>query len=201
MAKIPDDPRIQVGQWYYIGAEKADHSNWLSNINKNITICSVQTKPKKILPPKEDCISFDFRKATVKKINGHWKIVVGRMWLKDFDNSEKEARQAMRIIKHYRMNKQCFVGRPDPSMEYYLVKNKAPTGPLKGEDCAGFSPANIDVKKIKGRWKIVEGSHWIMDFGDKESEGRPALRIIKKYGFRYSCFVGRPHASFKYLRK
>ena len=39
IAKIPDDPRIQEGQWYYTGIEKADHSAWLSNINKNITIC------------------------------------------------------------------------------------------------------------------------------------------------------------------
>src|SRR5688572_9189575 len=31
---IPNDPKIQGGQWYYIGVEKADHSGWLSNINK-----------------------------------------------------------------------------------------------------------------------------------------------------------------------
>lgn len=39
VAQIPDDPKIQEGQWYYIGVEKADHSEWLSNISKNITIC------------------------------------------------------------------------------------------------------------------------------------------------------------------
>jgi hypothetical protein len=37
VAQIPNDPRIQEGQWYYIGI-KAD-SEWLSNISKNITIC------------------------------------------------------------------------------------------------------------------------------------------------------------------
>lgn len=39
VAQISDDPRIQEGQWYYTGIEKADHSEWLSNISKNITIC------------------------------------------------------------------------------------------------------------------------------------------------------------------
>jgi len=39
VAQIPNDPRIQEGQWYYIGVERADHNEWLSNISKNITIC------------------------------------------------------------------------------------------------------------------------------------------------------------------
>lgn len=39
VAQIPLDPRIQEGQWYYIGVEKAGCTEWLSNINKNITIC------------------------------------------------------------------------------------------------------------------------------------------------------------------
>ncbi len=36
---LPNSPRIQGGQWYYTGVEKADHSRWLSNINRNITVC------------------------------------------------------------------------------------------------------------------------------------------------------------------
>ena len=36
---LPNDPRIQEGQWYYIGVEKAGHTGWLSNIDKTITVC------------------------------------------------------------------------------------------------------------------------------------------------------------------
>lgn len=152
-------------------------------------------------PPSEDCIDFDHNKAEVKKVGGRWKIVVGSMLLLDFDNNESEARQALQIIKHYRMNKQCFVGRPDASMEYYLVNGQSPTGAFQGEDCVSFNPANIEVKKIDGRWKIVEGSHWILDFEDKENEARQSFKIIKKYGFEYICFVGRPDASMIYFRR
>jgi len=42
VAQIPNDPKIQEGQWYYIGVEKSNHSEWLSNISKNITICKPQ---------------------------------------------------------------------------------------------------------------------------------------------------------------
>jgi hypothetical protein len=152
-------------------------------------------------PFREDCIPFDYIKAAVRNIGGRWKIVIDSMWLKDFGNSQREARQALRIIKHYRMNKQCFVGRPDPSMEYYLVNDRAPTGALSGEDCISFNPANIAVSNIGGRWKIVDGSHWIMDFGAKADEARAAFRIIKNYGFNRICFVGRPNPSMTYFRR
>lgn len=149
----------------------------------------------------EDCISFDHNKAEVKKVGGRWKIVAGNKWLLGFNNNESEARQALQIIKHYRMNKQCFVGRPDASMEYYLVNGQSPTGAFQGEDCLGFNPANIEVKEINGRWKIVEGSRWILDFEDKKNEARQSFNIIKKYGFRYICFVVRPDASMIYFRR
>lgn len=35
---VPDDPRIQYSQWYYIGIQNSDRQ-WVSNINRNITIC------------------------------------------------------------------------------------------------------------------------------------------------------------------
>jgi hypothetical protein len=149
----------------------------------------------------EDCIAFDDQKAEAKEISGRWKIVVGNMWMLDFGDNAAEARQALQIIKHYKMNQQCFVGRPDPSMEYYLVDGKAPTGSMPGEDCIGFNPDKIRVARIGNRWKIVEGSHWILDFGSSESEARIAYDIITKYGFRYICFVGRPDASMTYFRR
>ena len=69
------------------------------------------------------------------------------------------------------------------------------------EDCIGFNPGNTQVANIQGRWKIVDGSHWMFDFGNKEGEARQAFAIIKKYGFNRSCFVGRPNPSFQYLRR
>ncbi len=149
----------------------------------------------------EDCISFNPISARVAKINNRWKIVDGNQWLFDFGSNKREAYEALRIIKFYKMNQSCFVGRPGPSFEYMLVSGRAPSGSIRREDCIAFHPNRIAVKKINGRWKIVEGNIWLFDFGNNKDEAEQAYRIIKKYGFRYSCFVGRPHASFKYLRK
>lgn len=37
-AVIPDNPRIEFGQWYYIGLQNQDR-NWISNISRTINIC------------------------------------------------------------------------------------------------------------------------------------------------------------------
>jgi hypothetical protein len=37
-AVVPDDERIDYGQWYYIGIQNAD-GNWISNLSATITIC------------------------------------------------------------------------------------------------------------------------------------------------------------------
>ena len=149
----------------------------------------------------EDCVSFYPPNTTVKKINGRWKIVDGNHWMFDFGNKKAEAYRALQIIKHYQMNQSCFVGRPDPSFQYLLASEKAPKGSMPGEDCVSFNPNTIQVKNINGSWKIVDGNHWMFDFGNKKAEAEKAFAIIKKYGFTRSCFVGRPDPSFLYLRK
>jgi hypothetical protein len=154
-------------------------------------------------PPsvKEDCVDFNPRTTRLAKISNHWKIVDGDHWMFDFGNNKAEAEKTLNIIKHYGMTKSCFVGRPKASFQYMRVNNKAPLGAFSGEDCISFNPNTIAVKKVNGRWKIVDGNHYMFDFGNKESEAKQAFAIIKKYGFTKSCFVGRPNPSFEYLRK
>ncbi|NTV92689.1 MAG: hypothetical protein HGA72_05300 [Chlorobiaceae bacterium] len=149
----------------------------------------------------EDCIAFNSASTTLRNIDGRWTIADGGHLLFNFGPNRSEALQALRIIKYYRMNLSCFVGRPDPSFQYLLVNGNAPQGSMPGEDCVSFNPNSIEVKNIGGSWKIVDGSHWIFDFGSKEDEARKAFAIIKKHGFTRSCYVGRPNASFQYLRK
>jgi len=200
----------------------ADYSGWMAiqvlypvelesnRVNFKISCLKLEKPPLlekplivKVPKPeiKEDCISFNHQTTVVKNISGRWKIVDGDHWLFDFGSKKSEADRALSIIHYYGLNKTCYVGRPDPSFEYLLSSNRAPEGIFSGEDCVGFSPERAEVKNIGGRWKIVDGEHWLFDFEDKESEARDALSIIKNYQFTNSCFVGRPDPSFKYLRK
>jgi len=161
-------------------------------------------KPGMVAQPsvgKEDCISFNPATAAVQQIQGSWKIVDGSHWMFDFGNNESEAKKSLNIITKYRMNQSCFVGRPNPSFQYMLVSGNAPVGALRDEDCVSFNPATTTVQQIQGSWKIVDGSHWMFDFGANKAEADQTLAIIKKYGFTHSCYVGRPGPSFTYLRR
>ncbi|ARM31502.1 CARDB domain-containing protein [Prosthecochloris sp. HL-130-GSB] len=189
---------------YYLGAVvDAGNNHAETNEKNNAAFCKIR-----VVGPdagsavlQEDCVGFNPQTIQVRQIDGRWKIVDGSHWVFDFGSKKDEAEKAYRIIRHYGMNRSCFVGRPDPSFTYLLVGQNAPSGPMSGEDCVSFNPATTEVKQVNGRWKIVDGSHWMFDFGSNRAEAEQALKVIKKYGFRYSCFVGRPDPSFTYMRR
>ncbi|RXK88548.1 hypothetical protein EST62_02600 [Chlorobaculum sp. 24CR] len=185
----------------FTGYSNRNNYTAVYTFKRQLQLAPVRPMPLPMPIVKEDCVSFNPATATVTNINGNWTIVDGNHLMFNFGDKKAEALKALKIIKFYRMNSSCFVGRPDPSFQYLLVNGNAPQGNMPGEDCVSFNPNTIEVRNIGGSWKIVDGSHWLFNFGSKESEARKAFAIIKKYGFSRSCFVGRPNPSFKYLRK
>jgi len=148
----------------------------------------------------EDCLPINHKKLKVRKRGSYWELVDNRRIINQ-TKTKSEAERAKQIIEHYKIDRQCFNGRPHPSMEYYLVNGRSPEGPMAEEDCVRFNPSLIEMKWVKGRWKIVEGDHWILDFGNEGLECLSALHIIKKYGFKHICFTKRPNPSMVYFRK
>lgn len=71
-------------------------------------------------------------------------------------------------------------------------------GALTGEDCVGFNPATTHAARVQGRWKLVDGSHWILDFGNKRNEAKRSAQIVKHYHFNEQCFIKRPNPSMTY---
>lgn len=196
---------------------KDDRSNYYSRAEMRRSVSAVRPVPRPtrpapparrpVRPPtkpaalgKEDCLSINSASGRVERKGSKWVIVMGRMSVVAFD-SQSEARKALAIMKKYGFTQQCFVGRPGPSMEYYLAKRQAPRGVFRGEDCLSLNPSQLEAKRVRGSWKIVEGSNWLMDFGDNAREARRSLQIIQHYGFTRTCFVGRPDPSLTYFRR
>lgn len=195
----PNDPILldfgHAGQkLFYVGAASPDTA---------LKETTVNLLPRQGGGSQENCINFDYEKAKVEKEGegDRWKIMYGEIEILDFGDNKIEADEALRIIQSYQMNKKCYVGNlENPSLVYFLVNEKAPIGEFEDQDCTHFNPENIEVKKIGGRWKLVEGSDWIRDFDDKEDEARQTFDIIQRYGFEYICYVG-PMTYFRRDRK
>jgi hypothetical protein len=60
------------------------------------------------------------------------------------------------------------------------------------EDSIRFNRANLSVAQFGGRWKVVEGNHWMIDTGASKPEADRILEIINHYELASMCFVGRP---------
>ncbi len=146
---------------------------------------------------RETCIHFNPSHTRIKRVGKRYKLLFGKQLLKDF-STYKQAQKSMRIIRRYKMNKQCFVGKP---MEYYLSNEQSPFGKYKREDCIAFNPKKVDVHQVNGRWKLVDGAYWLMDFEQNRLSAYKARLIIRNYNFSKMCFIGRPKISMTYFRK
>lgn len=155
--------------------------------------------------PKQDCICFNDSNIELKNINGQWKIVDNDNWILDFAQRQDFAQQSLDIIRHYRLNNICFVGRPFADskikMMYFLADGQTPSGAYPGEDAISFDPNRVRAAEIDGRWKLVQDDMWMLDFGSNKEQAVNAEQIVKYYGFTKQCFVGRPGPPMMYWRK
>lgn len=146
----------------------------------------------------EDCISFNWNQVQASFVGGEWKVVQGSMWMLSFGNKAAEAQRAAQIIRNYRFTEQCFIGRPNPSMTYWKRGNDVPSGGMPGDDCINNNPATTQARFVGGEWKIVDGSHWMLSFGNREQEARKAEEVIRNYNLGSQCYVGRPNPPMAY---
>lgn len=66
----------------------------------------------------EDCLGFNPATFKVEKVGTSWKVVDGSQWMFDFGADEAGAIKTFNIIKKYGFNQSCFVGRPNPGLQY-----------------------------------------------------------------------------------
>jgi len=156
-----------------------------------------------IRPPvlEERCRNFNPAFTKVEFVQGRWVISDGGNILFDFDRNKSEADQALKIIKHYRMDSFCRLNQANPVMPYLLVNKQAPIGKMLEEDCIVFDPGRLKVAEVGDGWKLVDTNQWVFDFGNDVNAAKKSLELIRKYRFTRSCFVGRPQPSFQYLRQ
>lgn len=155
--------------------------------------------PGEPVSAKEDCLGFDPRRLEIRAETGRYLMTDGRSRMKIFPNRQ-EASQALRTIRRYGMDQHCFVGRPDPSMEYWPVQGRAPAGSMQREDCIAFDPRRLRLKKDGSQWLLTDGRSRMRIFPNRR-EAEQALSIIRRYQFNQTCYIGRPDPSMTYFRK
>ena len=58
-------------------------------------------------------------------------------------------------------------------------------------DCLPFNLQSVQAKQIDGRWKIVDGDHYIVDFDSVRNNAIKSVSAMEYYKMNQICFVGR----------
>lgn len=149
----------------------------------------------------EDCVSFKTSQIQVQQKSGKSRIVAGNTVLVDFGNNHLEAVQAVVVFLTYGLNQQCFVGRPEQPVTYYLKSGEPPAGASPGENCVVFDPENLAVQKKSGRWKLIDGATQLLDFNTRLDLAERMSEVIGHYGFTHMCTLGGSPPAMTYFRR
>jgi len=148
--------------------------------------------------PAEDCVSVD--PQTVLAVNSAtgWKVMQGTTLLLDFGTDNDGAKRAIDVIQHYHFTKQCFVHRPNATMMYWKNGVAIPPGNITGQDCIQVNPADVQATFADGRWKVMDGKTWLLDYQLDRNAADQAVGVIRSYGLNRECFIARPHVAMQY---
>lgn len=155
---------------------------------------------RRVLPSEANCIKFKLAAIKVLPLNAEWRLVASGRVLKSFGAQRKTAYRAQDIIRRYRFDKHCVIGRPPRSFEYWLVKDRLPSGALKGERCFGIAPDQVQIKRSGRAWSLVQRGRTLRAFRTRRSAGT-VLATMRGYGARYLCEIGVTPNSMTYIRR
>ena len=145
----------------------------------------------------DDCNTFAPGDAKVVERGGHMKVLAGEHAVADTGVNRADAERVVEIVKHYKLSKQCYLGRPDWNFEYFLAGSKTPQLELAGESCMRFNLGGLDVDKDGPRWQLKDGIVRIKTF-DNEDQAWMAYAYLRRHAFTYRCNVG---DGFTYWRR
>jgi len=88
--------------------------------------------------------------------------------------------------------------RQPPKVSRMVAPKIKDTPVFRSKDCIRFNPNKLQVRKIRGRWRIVSGSTTLKNFKKNSKEARRSLKVIRHYQFNKQCTVGRTSPSMEY---
>lgn len=171
---------------------------WIHYDSNKIGSYTAWVKARQAVQLSDDCTTFNGSGTNVRNVNGVWKLTSGSHVIANF-KSEADANKAQSIVSHYKLDRQCYLGRPDWNFEYFLSGTKTPQGEVSGETCMSFNLANLDVDKdgSNNAWRLNEGGRLIKTFA-KEDDAWLAYAYLRRHSFERRCNVG---DGFVYFRR
>jgi hypothetical protein len=137
------------------------------------------TKPPREIERMADCVAFDWRLAEVRPGTAGWELAASGQVLARFGDRELEAREALAVLRHFRLTEQMVVGRPT-YFAYFLSGGRPPQGVPLGAVPRAFQPDGLSLRALGGRWCICDNEDPLLKFGQDRSEAQDFLALIRR---------------------
>lgn len=152
-----------------------------------------------VFAQQDDCLKFNVNYLTVVEEAGSFGVADNENRVIDMGGSRSEARVALLVMQHYRMNEICHVGGRRSSMMYFLTNGGTPNGQMAGDDCIRFNNSRARVLERNSGWVLTDGSDPLIGLGPNPAGAEQALAAIRQFNFNEICFIGRPDPSMVYF--
>jgi hypothetical protein len=141
-------------------------------------------------PVSDNLVTFDPQLVNLQWLDNRWQLLAGGMVLKDFGHSEREGRDAARIIQLLRLSQVGRIGTPQSVMEYWLSDGHAPQGSVPGMHVLGIDQAGLRGEQVQGSWCVRDSTRLLFNFGTHQDECQQAVNVIRRYGFTRVGYLG-----------
>lgn len=138
----------------------------------------------KVYPP--DVIATPTARGTVVKDFLHTLI--------NFEADKLAAAKTVQVIRQYRFDEMCGIGRGKAKFSYWRVAGQFPKTAIAGADCVEIQPDAITAQG----GKVLAGSRVIADFDGDSASAVKAVQLLRSNKVNRQCFAARPNEKMVY---
>ena len=144
-----------------------------------------------------DRVPFDGRRLDLRREGRDWVLYAGPTPVGRFGPAERDGRAALETLEQFRLTELCRIG--ESGFGFFLANGRAPQGSVIGTGAKPFRPEMLNVRQVGNSWAVCDGSHPLVDFGDKADDARHALAAIREFKFDHFAEVGNGRIGNVYL--
>ncbi|MCE9533131.1 MAG: hypothetical protein K8T89_18690 [Planctomycetes bacterium] len=180
---------------------------WLLATSAGVLAQSNPQEPKALPPAVNNApavsgaalIRFDATHLEIKRVDNRHQLWAGKQFLKDFGPFEREASEALRLVRELGFTQYGTIAGSTPVFEYWLADDAALKGRLAAKNVILFNSKALKVEQITGAWIIRDDRQLLYNFGNQREAALQAHATILKLGFNQLGFVGTPVPVMTYL--
>lgn len=139
----------------------------------------------------ETLVRFNPQEVQLTCRDRRWTLTANGVVLKDFGAAERDAREALRIVRDYNLDALGSIAGAQPPFEYWLSQGRAPSSGFRGTGVS-FRREKVRAEKVSGVWCVRDDRELLWNFNSDDLGAKNAAEVIRVYAFDVVGTIGNP---------